>query len=433
MLFVSSLKRPLTGWLSTVHFPRPFWFLVSGSFLNKAGNFVMPFFTLYLTTVQHLSISVTTVVISCMGIGSLAAGICGGMLADLFGRRLTILFSLLATGTLMVALGFAQTIPLILLLAVPYQFCNESFRPATSAAIADLVPAQEQAQAYSLRYWANNIGNAIGPLIAGLIAPVSYLLLFLVDALTTYSFSVLIWVGVPETSPRKRATWKKHQKLSTQEALPMHKALTDLRLWVYAVLALLFDCVYLQWATVLPLDMHAHGINTLGFGTVVALNAVEIVVISLPLTAFFQRHNLHLSLVVAALLLGIGMGLYGWLPTYPGYLLGALIWTMGEMLSYPMATALIAELAPRSLRGSYQGIYSTIRATAAVVAPALGGLLLESLGSSVFWGCCLLAGTLIACGYLGTCFAFVRNSREDIQRGEHYGNNSCGGGRPDHS
>jgi hypothetical protein len=120
----------------------------------------------------------------------------------------------------------------------------------------------------------------------------------------------------------------------------VRKALTDLQLWVYAVLALLFDCVYLQWATVLPLDMHAHGINTLGYGTVVALNAVEIVLISLPLTAFFHRHNPHLSLVVAALLLGIGMGLYGWLPTYPGYLLGALIWTMGEMLSYPIVPAL---------------------------------------------------------------------------------------------
>src|SRR5262249_24918101 len=144
------------------------------------------------------------------------------------------------------------------------------FRHVTSAAIADLVPAQERAQAYSLHYWANNIGSAIDLLIAGLIAPVSYLLLFLRDALTTYGFSVLIWLGVPETSPRKRATWKKRQKLSTQEVLPMRNALTNLRLWVYAVLALLFDCVYLQWATVLPLDMHVHGINTLGFDTVVA-------------------------------------------------------------------------------------------------------------------------------------------------------------------
>src|ERR1051326_455590 len=129
--------------------------------------------------------------------------------------------------------------------------------------------------------------------------------------------------------------------------------------------------------------------------------------ISLPMTAFFQRHNLHLSLVVAALLLGIGMGLYSRLPTYPGYLLGALVWTMGEMLCYPIATALIAGLAHKPLRGSYQGIYSTIRATAALLAPTLGGLLLESLGSSAFWICCLLACALSACGYLGTYFAFA--------------------------
>src|SRR6185437_5082290 len=146
--------------------------------------------------------------------------------------------------TLMLALGFAQTLPLIIPLAILYQFFNELFRPVTSAAIADLLPPEEQTRAYALRYWANNIGNAIGPLIAGLIAPISYLLLFLGDALTTYCFSLLIWFGVPETAQSNRSHVNKQLERKAPTKLPLRQAFTDPWLWSYALLALLFDCVY---------------------------------------------------------------------------------------------------------------------------------------------------------------------------------------------
>jgi MFS family permease len=394
-----STKR-LATFLQNQRFSRPFWFLVTGSFINKAGNFIMPFFTLYLVSFHHLSINAATLIISLMGLGSLGAGVCGGILADRIGRRVTLLFSLVATATLMLALGFAQTLPLIILLAILYQFFNELFRPVTSAAIADLVPPEEQTRAYALRYWANNIGNAIGPLIAGLIAPISYLLLFLGDALTTCSFSLLIWFGVPETGQSNRSHVKKQLERKAPTKLPLRQAFTDPWLWSYALLALLFDCVYVQSTTTLPLDMYAHGMSTLAFGTVMAVNAVQIVFVSLPLTTLFRRVNRHLSLAIAVLMLGTGMGLYIWLHTYAGYILGVLFWTVGEILSYPIALALIAELSPPLLRGSYQGIYSSIRALSSLLAPALGGLILEQLGPTALWSSCFVVSALIACGYL---------------------------------
>lgn len=322
------------------------------------------------------------------------------MLSDQIGRRATLLFSLVATATLMLVLGFVQTLSLIIPLAILYQFFNELFRPVTSATIAALVAPTEQARAYSLRYWANNIGNALGPLIAGLVAPISYLILFMGDALTTYCFSLLIWLGVPETRPGNRLHIQKQQERKESPQLPRRNAFTDLRLWAYALLGLLFDCVYLQWMTALPLDMHAHGMSTLAFGTIMAVNAAQIVLISLPMAALFQHINQHLSLAIATLMLGTGMGLYIWLHTYPGYILGALCWTIGEILSYPIALALIAELSPPLLRGSYQGVYSSIRALSSLLAPALGGLILERLGSSVLWSCCFAVSALIAGGYL---------------------------------
>jgi predicted MFS family arabinose efflux permease len=109
-------------------FPRPFWFLTAGSFLNRAGNFVMPFFVLYLTSQRGLSISQATLIISLMGAGSLGASFIGGMLADTLGRRKTILASLLISGGLMFALGCIRAIPLLIVCALCLQFFNQLAR-----------------------------------------------------------------------------------------------------------------------------------------------------------------------------------------------------------------------------------------------------------------------------------------------------------------
>lgn len=355
----------------------------------------MPFFALYLTSYRHLSISEATLIVSLMGIGSLVAGICGGMLADLFGRRVTILVSLLAGAGMMLALSFAGNIALIVVLALLYELFSDLGRPATSAAIADMTPRDKLAQAYSLRYWANNIGSAVGPIIAGVLAPVSYLLLFLGDALTTFCFSLLIWFGVPETRlPRKVRSEK-----SSERPKSLRIALTDPWLWSYALLGLLFDTIYFQHVTVMPLDMQAHGLSPLAYGSVMAINAVQVVIISLPLTAFFNRRSPNTSLAIAALFLGVGMSVFSWWHSYPGYLVGVVIWTVGEILNYPIATAIIADISPKHLRGTYQGTFQTTRALSSVIAPALGGFALQYLGATLFWQCCLVAGLLIALGY----------------------------------
>ncbi|GHO49971.1 MDR family MFS transporter [Ktedonospora formicarum] len=396
----SPLNRCI-NYFKNLQFSRPFWFLVAGSFINRAGNFVMPFFALYLTSARHFSISEATLVVSLMGLGSLAAGVCGGMMADTLGRRMTMLISLFASAGLMLALSFATNLPLIIAFAIFYELFSDLARPATSAAIADMTPREKLTQAYSLRYWANNIGSAVGPVIAGLLAPISYFLLFLGDAVTTLCFSIMIWFGLPETRlPRKAKVGD-----DPEEPERLRHALSDLWLWGYALLGLLFDAVYFQHATAMPLDMQAHGLNPLAYGTVMALNAVLVVVVSLPLTAFFNRRSPNTSIAVAALCLGLGMSVFSWWHSYLGYLIGVLIWTLGEILFYPVSNALIAEIAPKHLRGTYQGIYQTVRATALVIGPVLGGYALQHLGSVIFWQCCFAIGLFVAVGYFIMGFA----------------------------
>ena len=394
-------------------FPRPFWFLTAGSFLNRAGNFVMPFFVLYLTSQRGLSISQATLIISLMGAGSLGASFLGGLLADTLGRRKTILVSLLVSGGLMFALGCIQFIPLLIVCALCLQFFNQLSRPAFSATVADMVPQEQRAQAYSFRYWANNIGSAIGPTIAGLVAPISYFLLFVGDSLTTLLYSLFIWFGVPETRPERSKKQLEKRKQGTLRA-----ALSDPLLWCYSLLALLFNCLYAQWSVALPLDMQAHGLNATIYGLVAASNAVEVIIIALPMTAFFARISQNRALATASLFLGIGLGLYSWLHTLVGYEIGILIWTCGEIIYYPLSSALIASISPTHQRGIYQGIYGTMTGISYLISPALGGFIMQYHGASALWTTCLVIGLLVACSYLvlGRVQETLKKRREKRQQ-----------------
>ena len=67
--------------------------------------------------------------------------------------------------------------------------------------MTDIVPPEDRVRAFSLNYWAINLGFAIAPVLGGLLASSGYLTLFLVDAGTTLVFAVLVFLKVPESRP----------------------------------------------------------------------------------------------------------------------------------------------------------------------------------------------------------------------------------------
>ncbi len=70
----------------------------------------------------------------------------------------------------MIALGLVQPLALLALLTFTQGLLTDLYRPAVSAAIADLVPPEERPRAYGYLYWAINLGFAIAAVVAGLIA-----------------------------------------------------------------------------------------------------------------------------------------------------------------------------------------------------------------------------------------------------------------------
>lgn len=389
--------------------PRPFWFIWAGTFVNRCGSFVLPFMAIYLTEARHLSMAQAGLVVALYGAGATIAGPLGGFLADHVGRRATMIAALGLGGAGMMSIGFAHRLeviaPAIFLVAV----VTEMYRPGMQAAVADMVAPTDRVRAYGLIYWVINLGFAVGLALGGVLASISFTWLFVGDGATTLLFAWLIGMGVPETRPARAPRPRGQPATPWSDFFAPYR---DVHFVLFLGLSFLFAVIFMQNMSTFPLDMAAHGVRKSTFGIILALNGVLIVLMQPLLGPILARYDRSKTLACGALLVGLGFGLNAIARTPALYAAGVIIWTIGEIGVLPVANALVADLALPDVRGRYQGAYSLSFGLAFCVAPALGTLVLQRLGSVALWAGCLTLGLLIAVGHVALARALMRTRAE---------------------
>jgi MFS family permease len=186
--------------------PRTVRLLVAGTFVNRLGSMIVPYLTLVLNRELHLTEMETGLLVGAYGVGTIVAMLAGGQLTDRLGRRKTLLISLLGSGILAVAMGLSPSVRVFAPLLIAFAFLADLYRPASSAIIADLVPSADRALGFAALRMAINLGFGFGVMVGGLLADVSWRLLFWGDGATTLLFGLLVYLRVPETQAETPAT-----------------------------------------------------------------------------------------------------------------------------------------------------------------------------------------------------------------------------------
>ncbi len=371
--------------------PPTYWLIWTGTLINRLGGFVIPFLTLYLTAQRAIPVSQAALMVSLFGAGSFIAQLSGGELTDRLGRRPVMLMSFFITPIFMILLGLARDLLLISVSTFIVGFFTDLYRPAVGAAIADLVPAESRTRAYGYNYWAINLGAAIAPVLAGLIAEHNYLILFVADALTTALFGFLVLFGIRETRPVEA-----HHISQTS----LRERIAQLRgapiLLIFSFLTLFFGMIYTQGYVGLPLDMQAHGLGPEPYGLAIAVNGFLIILVTIPVSNMAAKWPRFETVAAAAFLLGLGYGFTALASTLPLFAVSIVIWTLGEIAMTSVAPTIIADLSPVELRGLYQGVFGAAWGLSYFAGPLAGGWVYENLGGNTLWVGCLIIGTLLA-------------------------------------
>jgi MFS family permease len=379
--------------------PGSFWGLWFISAVGWAGRFVVPFLTLYMTVHAGYSATMAGVVMSMFGLGGVVAVIAAGVLIDRLGARTMLIASLTGTGVVSTLLAVLDTERIVVaLLVLLLGVTSQAMAPAFHALVAVVVPLERLRGAYSLTYIGINFGFALGPIVGGMLAQLSYNLIFAAEAVF-----MLVAVSVALLLPKTHLTDSVFtDTASTAVPKPigggLGAVLRDRVFLKMAVWNVLFMVVYLQTQITLPIVLERDGFTTADYGLLLSLNGVMLVVFQLGADRITRGMTQGRLLVAAMLLTGIGItshifGVALWL-----HVLCVVVWTAGELINMPVSTNVAARLAPEHLRGRYLGLFATSFSFASFIGPLVGGFLLDTLGSDGLWICCGLLSLIVMIG-----------------------------------
>jgi MFS family permease len=369
--------------------PGSAWVLFSGSFVNRLGTFVLPFITLYLTS-RDFSPPQAGVGIAAYGLGGLVSQVFGGLLADRIGRKNAIALSMTSAGLLTLALWQADTLALIYPLMFALGLMGELHRPAAGALIADLLPSAQRVTAFTLYRLAVNLGWAVGLALGGFLAERSFDYLFIGDAATSIAFGVISFVALPHGT---RTARREEAHLQTARA----SILADRGFLLFLAAVLITGAVYSQNVSTLPLHIRDVGYTPSTYGLLQSLNGVIVVLLELPIIAWTQRHDRLRMIALGHLLIGLAFASLLWAKSLPLLVLMIVVWTFGEMIESPVASAITADRAPAHARGRYQSAFGSMFGMAWILGPTLGTLVYAT-DPAALW---------IACGVLGGLAALI--------------------------
>jgi len=394
--------RRIIGQIQSIYhdYPSQFWLVVGASFIDRLGGAMLfPFFTLYLT--RKFGINMTTVGIIFMGfsLSGFFGSMVGGALTDRLGRKRMLLFGLVMSALTSLLMGVLNDITLFVLAAILVGVMADAAGPAQQALVADLLPEEKRASGFGILRVVFNLAVVIGPLIGGLLAVQSYLLLFVADAVTSLITAVVVYFALHETWQPKTEEGQPQESMA-QTFKDYGKVLRDSAFTWFLLTSALMVLVYIQMNTTLAVYLRdVHGVDERGFSYILALNAGMVVLMQFPITRWIEKYRPLMVMAVGTLLYAVGFAMYGFVGAFWLFLSAMAIITVGEMFVSPIGQAIVSRLAPEEMRGRYMAVFGFSWVIPFAVGPLLAGLVLDNLDPNLLWYVSGILGLIAATGY----------------------------------
>lgn len=386
--------------LPKIHIPEydsRLWILFFGMGLNQFGmSIVMPFISIYLYYYQGISAALVGFAIFVSSFIGAIFQLIGGELCDRIGRRSTFIIGLvtLITSFLLLAWAVSTKAPYAyyLLILSMTRVATGLFRPIPNIIAADIVPPEKRLEAFALLRIGQNAGFALGPMVGGVMALLSYSSMFYFTAATSTVYLIIILVFIKDTrtcAPKNKFTLGDIGTITKDRAFV-----------TFCLLTLFVSIVYSQMYS--PLSVYAKGFAGLSepeIGMLFAINGIMVVLLQFVVTRVMDRYSLTGSMGIGVLLYAIGFGLVAFSNSFLMLGLCIFIVTLGELSYMPANTTLTANMSTEQNRGRYQGFNGLLNTLGFAVGPLLGGILIDRLGGHT-WLIVMGSGILGAVAFI---------------------------------
>jgi MFS family permease len=391
--------------------PQPAWVVLSGDFISAVGSgLTLPLLFIYAHRIRDLSYGVSGLVVAMIALASLIGNPLGGAMADRWSPRRALMAGLVINAAGAVALALAHNEAELFGATAIVGLGASIIWPAQDALLASLTGADQRSAVFSVRHWCLNAGLGIGSLGAAIVISVSqpgtFMAVYLADAASFLIYlPILARLRVPgspadESAGAGESAGEGEPASSGPQAAGWRQVLRDsvlIRVWVLAAILMIvsfgqFNSSFQGFAA------RPGGIGTHGLALAEAANCVTVVLAQLFVLKGLggRRRTTGLALAAVAwaiswVLVAVAGHLGGGGVALAGFILAAVVFSIGECLMSPTLPAIINDIAPPGAAGRYNGLLAMAFTVGFLVGPASGG---AALGAG--WGAELfvvLAGT----------------------------------------
>ena len=372
--------------------PRDMWVLFFTSLINRSGTMVIPFLALYLTKKIGVSPAEAGTALLVYGAAAFIAAPITGKLSDKLGSLKIMKFALFGSGILFFVYSFVSDYHWILVASFVLAAVNEAFRPANLSMITEIVAPSQRRIAFALNRLAINAGMSIGPVIGGFLTLIDYHYLFYANAVASIAAGIYL-----STTKWTSVSKEKLEEVSIEKPKLRFEVLSDKTFLFFLFAIIPANLVFFQHLGALPLYIvNDLGFTTAAFGLFGAINTVLIILVEVPLNNWMANISYRKSLMIGAMLAGIGFGGFAIANTIVPLVIAIIIFTFGEMIFFPITAAYTSEIAPANKRGEYMGYYQMTFSFAFSAGPWLGTVVYQHYGSVILWIGALLFGLITA-------------------------------------
>src|SRR5574338_101242 len=369
--------------------PHDMWTLFFTSLINRSGTMVIPFHAIYLTKKIGVTPTEAGTALLVYGAAAFIAAPLTGKLSDKLGSIKVMKFALYGSGLLFFVYSFIENYNWILVATFVLAAVNESFRPANLSLITEIVAPSQRRMAFALNRLAINAGMSIGPVIGGFLTLVDYHYLFYANAFAS------IAAGIYFSSVKWSSLSSEKEEVNELKSKVRFAILNDKYFLFFLFAVIPANLVFFQHLGALPLYIVSDlGYTTAAFGLFGAINTVMIIFLEVPLNNWMNDTPYRKSLMIGALLAGIGFGGFAIATSVIPLIISIIVFTFGEMIFFPVTAAYTSEISPADRRGEYMGYYQMTFSFAFSAGPWLGTVVYENYGSVILWGGALVFGLI---------------------------------------
>lgn len=392
-------------------YPRQFWIMVAGMLLvSIGGSMWWPFITIFLRQSLGIPLTQVTLLFTLNSAAGLVATSFVGPAVDRFGRRAAMIIGLGMSGLALVLMGFIHTFGAWALALSLTGLFQPMYRVAADAMVADLIPAQERVNAYSITRMSNNLGISVGPAIGGFVTAFSYSLAFWAAGAASLGYALIIVFLVRETlkasgagaesgAPREGSS--RGEGPALREGRGFGPVFRDRRFVAFCLLMIVATIPSpILWMLMPNYAKSTFGVVEQQAGFIMSTNALMVVLLQVAVTRWSSRRPNLQVLALGALFYALGVGSVALGAGFWAFWLSMVIATFGELLLVPTGTAYAANAAPAEMRGRYMGLYGLTWSIAFGVGPVLGGWLSDHIAPVATWAGALAIGLVGVVGFL---------------------------------